>query len=134
MPLISSENKEVYSMEKVRLPREVAEAIEYLCEKESSNYKVAHRVFYSMRGEPDYPGQIVYEYFNGDMDELIKVLINGYEIEQTPEDVLRMYYDHFEKKKSQSVFTPEYKEYLGKIIGIRMALRILGIKIEGIND
>ena len=121
-------------MEKVKLPREVAEAIEYLCEKESSNYKVAHRVFYSMRGEPDYPGQIVYEYFNGDMDELIKVLINGYEIEQTPEDALRMYYDHCEKKKSQAVFTPEYKEYLGKIIGIRMALKILGIKIEGIND
>ena len=95
-------------MEKVKLPREVAEAIEYLCEKESSNYKVAHRVFYSMRGEPDYPGQIVYEYFNGDMDELIKVLINGYEIEQTPEDALRMYYDHCEKKKSQAVFTPEY--------------------------
>jgi hypothetical protein len=134
MPLISSENKEAYSMEKVRLPLEVAEAIEYIWEKESSNYKVAHHVFYSMRGEPDYPGKIVYEYFNGDMDELIKVLINGYEIEQTPEDALRMYYDHCEKKKSQAVFTPEYKEYLGKILGIKMALKILGIKIEGIND
>jgi hypothetical protein len=121
-------------MEKVKLPREVAEAIEYIREKEPSNYKVAHHVFHSMRGESDYPEKTVYEYFNGDMDELIKVLNNGYEIEQTPEDALRMYYDYCEKKKSQTVFTPEYKEHLGKILGIKMALKILGIKIEGIND
>lgn len=53
-------------------------------------------------------------------------LVNGYTIEQTPEDRVREVYE--ESKRSQPM------SYLdGKAAGIEITLAILGLEIDGIN-
>ncbi len=64
---------------------------------------------------------------------LMSALINGYEVEKTPEERLRDYFDTQRMKYLASV-DGERTEYLSKYLAIKQTLEILGITIEGIND
>lgn len=75
-----------------------------------------------------------------DFSKLMSALINGYEVERTPEERLLEHYDlqlDF-KYEALEAFDGEYGgvsvgEYEAHINGIYRTLDILGIKIEGIN-
>lgn len=57
-------------------------------------------------------------------ETFLKALVNGYEVEETPEDKVRYYY----MKQSRIGDLIDSTDY-----AIRHVLDLLGIKIEGIN-
>ncbi len=63
-----------------------------------------------------------------DLHELMKALVNGYEVEKTPEEKVREYYlDSTDSEVYSRAFTFHYDD------AIRTTLDLLGIKIEGVN-
>jgi hypothetical protein len=67
--------------------------------------------------------EIILRHFDGNHDELMEALICGYEIEQTPEDRLREYYESVRGQGDYGGITCE---------AIETTLGILGIKISGV--
>ena len=123
---------------KPTLPREVASAIESLREEKVSNYgimRISHGAIFES------PALILKRYafegeHGGTPDLLMSALINGYEVEQSPEDKLREYYDKCRENWMKQYDAKEYgqSEYLnGQAVGVSTTLHILGITIEGIN-
>lgn len=118
---------------KVTLPRDVAEALEELRESGRSNIDIVWKSC-----EPIVNGTYMkikrwaFCEEGGSADELMSALVNGYEIEQSPEDRLREYYVYQEQSYHDNVGT-ERIEHLAKGVAIRTTLAILGIQIEGIN-
>jgi len=115
--------------EKVTLPKEVAEAIGHYREKGMSNASIiATAVTYgSTVGKGGALVSFVLETV-GNSDLLMSALVNGYEVEQTPEDRLRDYYDRLDKRPLSETPPGWYTA-----CGVRNTLDILGIKIEGVN-
>ncbi|XAG96154.1 hypothetical protein U7128_000218 [Bacillus phage KKP_4050] len=73
-----------------------------------------------------------------DLDALrfATALVNGYEVEKTPEEQIKEYHEealkcHRESKYEWDVESMQY--HSGRIDGVRKTLDILGIKIEGVN-
>lgn len=58
-------------------------------------------------------------------DKFVQALYNGYEIEETPEDMVR---NLFEKENAKSV-----NSQMSSVSAIRQTLALLNIKIEGVN-
>ena len=74
--------------------------------------------------------------YNLDALGLATALINGYEVDTTPEAKIKEYYEealkcHRESKYEWDVESMQY--HSGRIDGVRKTLDILGIKIEGVN-
>lgn len=70
------------------------------------------------------------------ISELASALINGYEIEKTPEEMIRWYFDECtstEIRIRDWGFSYDANHYAGEKVGIKNTLNILGITIEGIN-
>lgn len=115
-------------MEKVILPREVARAIERLKGFGDDADMVETHV-----KNPN--GWVADPILNGlPLETFISALYIGYEIEKSPEDNLR---DYFEKVKDDRRFSgiyPAQRFRDGKMEGIHATLNILGIKIEGVNS
>lgn len=116
-------------MEKVKLPREVAEAIETIRERgiyDNRNYEILE---YVVRPPDDtdilYGQSIIINQFatNENFDRLLSALVNGYEVEQSPEDKVREIYDMFE-----SFGVGAEKREL-----IKQVLDACGHKVEGVN-
>lgn len=125
-------------MSKVTLPKEVAEAIATLRAKGYENFTIMRMGHEAVFSQPDLT--IKRWAFDdngaGNPDLLMSALVNGYEIEQSPEDKLREYYEgcreaYFVASNTGNLSERRYQ--LGKTVAIKEALRILGIKIEGIN-
>ncbi len=112
--------------EKVTIPREVAEAIEYAKNVHTSLTNVLDDVF-NCRGGSDRKMQLITEYFDGNEIGLMRALVNGYEIEKSPEEKLREYYNDLTK----CFVSDRYAQ--GAIESLRHTLNTLGITIEGIN-
>lgn len=118
---------------KVVLPKEVAEAVEWArTEEGQSNYNIvrlsAGAVFSEhllsiQRWAFDSSGK-------GSPDKLMQALVNGYEVEQTPEDKLRKFFHT--KPNRMHPDTVLYNS--GAKHGVKKTLSILGITVEGIND
>jgi DNA integrity scanning protein DisA with diadenylate cyclase activity len=71
--------------------------------------------------------EIILRHFDGNHDELMQALICGYEVaKQTPEDKVRDYYVYLHKEVRD-----EYTQ--GTIDGVKETLKMLEIKIEGVN-
>lgn len=109
----------------VKLPREVAEAMEGVKEHadESLLYNIQYMHDVCENEKFDAPKfQPIYNWIsiNGHK-EYFKALVIGYEVEQTPEEAVKQYYD-----------------WLGDDITARAAvsdiLDLLNLTIEGIND
>jgi len=60
----------------------------------------------------------------GNLDLIMQALVNGYEVEKSPEEKIREYYESLNDE-----FTYEPKER----DGIEQTLNLLGIKIGGVN-
>jgi hypothetical protein len=116
-------------MNKVTLPKEVAEALEKLREG-FHDHGVVVAVFdgapYTFN--PYYFGvEKTREYFHDKPAELMSALVNGYEVEQTPEEKVQEYYDFL---RSASTWN---EDHAGKVRAIEKTLDLLGIKISGVN-
>ncbi len=121
--------------EKVVLPKEVAEAIEYLRKRDVTNHrilKIAEEAVFTKtdlvirRWAFDEDGA-------GNPDLLMKALVNGYLVEATPEDKLRKYY---EVNRTSALWDSddEFYQKIGRREGVHKTLVTLGITVEGIND
>lgn len=109
---------------KVTVPKDVAKTIEALREYGYSNA----RIVYEME-----KGGLLQEplgsYFNESprtTDYLLSALINGYEVEKSPEEKLREYYANLRKSRTGSIC--DYQSD-----AVVETLNLLGIKVGGIN-
>ena len=116
-------------MGKVKVSKEVAEAIEFVRnELRWRDDLVIRRILSSSWERPET------EILNAEGDyelsmKIINALINGYEIELTPEEKVAEYFSsikvHYEKYR--------FDRDSAKLTAVKDILAILGIKIEGIN-
>jgi hypothetical protein len=116
-------------LEKVKLPKEVAKAIERFRNIGCDNASI----IYTFASGKDENNLDFANYASDNFDTLLQALVNGYEVEQTPEDKVREYYN-ITKDRFLRETDPEVKlsfEY--ELIGIQTTINKLGIKIEGIN-
>jgi Protein of unknown function (DUF1642). len=115
--------------DKVKLPREVAEAIEDLRKDHYDNRALIDEI-YEGAARP-----VLQAYAETNFDTLLNALINGYEIEKSPEEKVREYYEGLIETKqdlSNDDYTRELAAY--EASGVSKTLDLLGIKIEGVND
>ena len=119
----------------ITVPVEVARAISLMRKEGATNYEIIHRANGALLTEPDVVLRrwAFEEDAPANPDMLMSALINGYEVEKTPEERLRDYFDTQRMKYLASV-DGERTEYLSKYLAIKQTLEILGITIEGIND
>jgi hypothetical protein len=118
-------------MEKVKLPKEVAEAIERLRNEGAS----VHEIVYDYAS-----GNVLYSQYNkladfasDNFDTLLKALVNGYEVEMTPEEKVREYYDRWKFQADADLCIEERVIAERSMNVIKCTLDNLGIKIEGVN-
>jgi len=122
--------------EKVKLPREVAEAIERTKDKHSTwnnndlCYIVLNQLGYCQY-KNDTDIRLLHDWSNTKELTFAKALINGYEVEETPEDLIKWHHDTWNKE----AFNPHHNitESLYRIEGMVITLNILNIKIPGVN-
>ncbi len=118
--------------EKVVLPKEVAEQLVDLRKHHISNATILSS---SYNGEFD--GSIyadLGDYVCGpNFDNFLAALVNGYEVEKSPEDKLREYYEWAEKSRQKFADSEDFTRADARLDGLLSALDILGIKVEGIN-
>ncbi|SDJ62120.1 DUF1642 domain-containing protein [Paenibacillus naphthalenovorans] len=105
--------------EKVKLPREVAEAIERFRNIGCDNASI----IYTFASGEDKNNIDFANYAADNFDTLLQALVNGYEVEQTPEEIIKHLYDN--------MFSPNQDAYRNGMID---TLNALNIKIKGVND
>lgn len=113
-------------MEKVKLPKEVADALKHA--RVDLKWEDGNILAKCVRGDWDLESmQILNNFCKKDDNKLTiaKALVIGYEVEQTPEDKVRNYYDECSRSADEGIRNERF--------GIRNTLNILGIKIEGVN-
>lgn len=125
--------------EKVVVTKEVAEAIEYLRNqyevyKDDSFFIEAHAIHHSPHTEASWADCPILNEVSTEV--FARAILNGYEVEKSPEEQVREYYDRCRTNSEIAYEQGEYRqsEYLnGQVNGISLTLQTLGIKIEGVN-
>ncbi|MED0704897.1 hypothetical protein [Aneurinibacillus aneurinilyticus] len=114
-------------MDKVKLPKEVAQAIETLENAEITTFGIICSLAHERWGHSEHVSDAhkVLRRFSfgnsgGNTDIILKALVNGYELELTPEEKVYEYYH-------------EHTENSDEKVGVCRTLNLLGIKIEGVN-
>src|SRR5690606_11250498 len=99
------------AMSKVTVPVEVARAISLMRKEGATNYEIIHRANGALLTEPDVVLRrwAFGEQAEGSPDMLMSALINGYEVEKTPEERLREYYEWLRKNTLHSGSVYSYK-------------------------
>jgi hypothetical protein len=121
---------------KVVLPRKVAEAIEGLRNRGCDNVMLMRIPFYdNLTGELS---DTIRQYAVDNLESYMTALVNGYEIEKSPEEKVREYYEEIHEKHGKSFAEVPYggkppHYFSGVKDGIKTTLDILEIKIEDIN-
>lgn len=121
---------------KPTITKEQAGAIEYLrntCEFSDEWFLFKYTNVY-FGNEPNHAefGPIA----NMDIMTLAAVLVNGYEVEKTPEEKVREYYEavrNLWEERYLAGDTEGKRFHAGALVGICTTLGIFGIKIEGVN-
>lgn len=125
--------------EKVKISRELTEALEFLQNNGESASDIIlefadresarHEVYVDERFNNAY--KLIFKHFEVIAD-LAAALINGYEIEETPEEkVANIYWKKRELCNTTKAIKWEHDAYAN---GIMFTLETLGIKIKGLND
>jgi hypothetical protein len=116
-------------MEKVKLTKEVAEAIETLENAEITTFGIICSLAYEIWGHSEHASEAhkVLRKFSfgnsgGNTDVLLKALVNGYEIEMTPEEKVQQRFNHLKNDGKRQ-----------QMDDILFVLNAYGIKIEGVN-
>jgi hypothetical protein len=106
--------------EKIKLPKKVAKDIEFI----KSFAKWTDREIIAAKAKEDAPFNGAYSGLNEcDFDTLLRALVNGYEVEKTPEEEVRELYRGYIEAGHQS-----------EAAAIRAAFIRYGVRIEGVND
>ena len=119
--------------QKVTLPREVAEAIEGLRRLGKDNRWIIEAANGITNGTYSMKIRAFAYKDGGNFDKILTALVNGYEIEKSPEEKVREYYDATLESMAVSDTISEHHESYGITLGIRKTLDLLGIQIEGVN-
>lgn len=126
----------------ITLPKDVADAIDRLKGEEfnwtvelmdSANFINVDGYVAVSSGEPSYPiAAYIAEDYDNNLPRYMTGLVNGYEVEQAPEEAVREYYLAMESciKSSGS----DVGFYEGSADAIVLTLNLLGVKIPGVND
>jgi DNA integrity scanning protein DisA with diadenylate cyclase activity len=77
--------------------------------------------------------EIILRHFEHDYDELMEALICGYEVEKTPEDHVRQYYERLGELRDMAKKNEDEYYFAGQRFAVDMTLDLLGIKIAGVN-
>lgn len=111
----------------VTLPRDIAIIIENFREQGFKNNNILHSI-HTVGSVDDVNVRAlkVFAYVQNNYDELLSALVNGYTIEQTPEEKVREYYE--DRRLSHAGSIADYQAD-----AVKETLNLLGIKIEGIN-
>ncbi|MHC8516833.1 DUF1642 domain-containing protein [Sporosarcina sp. ITBMC105] len=117
------------TIEKVVVPREVAEAVETLRKRGYTDYSVLDDVI-STHGTRN--GNVIKAWLydtKTEMDVLMRALVVGYTVEKTSEEKVRDYYKRIKDEYDSDRLSFD----LGILTGVSRTLDILDIKIEGVN-
>lgn len=116
-------------MERVKLPKEVAEAIEYLKKEDFADSDLI-RVGTGDKERAYEAEDIIYGWCSCyNLLRFVGALVNGYEVEETPADKVReMFREEGESDKNGS----PHASWI--LTGALRILDIYNIKIEGVND
>ncbi|NYV67625.1 hypothetical protein HYI36_20310 [Bacillus sp. Gen3] len=118
-------------IKKVTLTKEQAEAIELAKERDDIDRIVN-------AASSDKPGWYAGKYVplnSLTLETLMTALVNGYEVEKTPEEKVREYYEEIDsyRRQSKGFDSNASDEFHRMCDAIRTTLDLLGIKIEGVN-
>jgi hypothetical protein len=123
-------------MDRVKIPKRVAEAIEGLKKLHWETGRLLDmNEIIQAKGYNGLPS-VIYEYvYSNDknIENYMKAVLNGYEIEMTREERLLEVYKSYEKGSLEAVHPIGKERYHLVCQGIKIALDELGIKIKGIN-
>ena len=117
---------------KITVPANVATAIRFFTDLADTKHEAFADIL--SLGYESERSQLILCHFDGNYDELMEALICGYEVEKSPEDKVREYYEGLKaaedlceiNRSSGSQFRQGWQS-------VEETLRILGIKIAGIN-
>lgn len=138
--------KEEVKVEKVKLPKEVCEAIETMRSNEMTNYAIISSLNDSFWVKDKgcelsnviNANHVLYDYTHQsplqNTELIIEALVNGYEVEPTPEKKLLEMYKQALQNHQNAKIDEEIIYYSGYSQGILITLETLGIEIEGINE
>lgn len=118
-------------MDKVRLPKEVSDAIDKLKNFDGHTNERIIRFVFDPKSNASFK---LNEYAaSGHFEDILAALVNGYEVEETPEDKVSKAYK--EAKRNKQNVTAEIDEsfWSGWVSGMEEVVRLLDIKIEGVN-
>lgn len=119
--------------DKIVITRELAAEIESLrALGRSDQYFLDVRNFLTEANRPSFPqnipGGVIAAFLSENITDNLplyaKVIVNGYTVEETPEDKVREYYESNRGQGEYGGITTE---------AIRETLNLLGIKIKGVN-
>jgi hypothetical protein len=124
---------EMTNANKVTLPREVAEAINFLRNKIGvTNFGIIAGIAEGDRGYDEWA--TVEQYASDKPDTLLEALVNEYEVEKSPEELeaerrgkVKRYYENIKDASNGDDL------YDAQAYAIESTLDLLGIKIEGVN-
>jgi tartrate dehydratase alpha subunit/fumarate hydratase class I-like protein len=105
--------------EKVKLPRAITEGLEEFYRCDETNRDILAAVLVNANSKASHTLRDFFCQDDGYFNLLLEVLVNGYEVEETPEDKVREYYNGM-------------LNTTGPVV-IRQVLSLLNIKIEGVN-
>jgi hypothetical protein len=111
---------------KVSLSKEIAGAIEYYRAKGYSNLSIVSEVINNKTQAKCMTKFVINDINN--FDKIMSALVNGYEVEKSPEDKVR---DLYEDVRNRYPNFTKYDE--GYLASMTDTLCLLGIKIEGVN-
>lgn len=120
-------------MKKVKVTKEVAEAIEALRSGVPSyGYWRFIRQF-EEKDDVDLRFVITRAYFNEDVSLFIRAMFGDYEVEKTPEEKVAEYFQKQYSRSKGLLLCTEYYECVARMEAVQVTLNTLGIKIEGVN-
>ena len=128
--------------EKVVVTKEVAEAIEFLRNKETYNTDAkliighAETLINAAGTRNNWGGSKVSVLNEVSMDTFARAILNGYTVEKSPEEEVREYFTEIKRLAERAGKEAEYNaksEFQSEMLGVVTALNKLGIKIGGVN-
>jgi hypothetical protein len=115
---------------KIIVPKQVADAIAHYVALADSKHEAFTDIL--RLGYEAERSEIILRHFEHDYDELMEALICGYEVEKTPEELVRDYFEDTEKAFANAgAYDGQF--YNGSADAIVQTLNLLGIKIAGVN-
>ena len=116
-------------MTKVKLKKEVADALDYLLASELYRENRSHILKVQARSGPAWQTSTPAKGLNGvDIMTIAEALVNGYEADMTPEERLAAWYKEHKRDASKVMYSR------GMSDGILHTVDTLGLTIKGIND